>query len=83
MHHPDLDPDLDAHDHADHVHLAEILRRARDDPAEALRLGAKARSDMTRLFSPEILADQVRAHLVRITKLIEEKAALDATRTDL
>ena len=38
---------------------------------------------MTRLFSPEILADQVRAHLVRITKLIEEKAALDATRTDL
>jgi len=49
----------------DAAHLAAILRRARDDPAERARLGAAARAAMAR-FAPAALAADVAAHLARI-----------------
>jgi glycosyltransferase involved in cell wall biosynthesis len=45
------DPDVD--------HAAAQMRRIVEDPAEALQIGARARSDIERLYSSEAIAQKI------------------------
>ena len=63
-------------------HLARILRRARDDPAERAALGAKARADMVARFAPDKMASDVAAHLARIERALPRDARRSPRRSE-